>query len=101
MILGKVGQVFHSDKDGNPAGGFSSAPGTTIVWQHGPGEHQTGAIVEQIIQIAIGRLEYYQGTKFECEENANAITHLTKAIEYIQSRTQSRIDRGVEGTYEK
>lgn len=99
MILGKVGQVFHSDKDGNPAGGFSSAPGTTIVWQHGPGEHQTGAVVEQIIQIAIGRLEYYQDTKFECEENADAIGYLERALKCINSRTQSRIDRGVEGTY--
>ena len=99
MILGKVGQVFHSNKDGNPAGGLSSAPGTTIVWQHGPGEHQTGAVVEQIIQIAIGRHENNQGTKFECEENADAIGYLERALNCINSRTQSRIDRGVEGTY--
>ncbi len=98
MIIGKINES-HFSENGNPAGGFSTATGITIVWQNGPGGVQTGAVVEQVIQIALGRLNYYQETKFACKENADAIAYLAKALGRLNSRTEDRIDRGVEGTH--
>ena len=103
-------QVIHQrhdvDRDGNPAGGFTSGLGISISWQNGPlgrGPEQieaNGAFVEGIIEAVIGRLEYYQTSKFKCQENALAITKLQEALHWCQHRTQDRERRAVEGTHE-
>ena len=94
-----------NDADGNPAGGVSSTRGATISWQNGPlGRGETrrepnGAFVEDIIQIALGRLRYYQAGRFACDTNQEAITGLEMAAEALERRTRDREAREVEGTH--
>lgn len=93
-----------NDKAGNPAGGMTYGTGYAIIWQDGPlgsGEGQkepNGAQVEDIIGAAIDRLEFYQMSKFVCEDNGKAIEHLYAALDSLATRTADRISRDVEGT---
>jgi hypothetical protein len=90
----------------NPAGGVSSGLGFTISWQAGPlgrGEERrvpNGAFVEKIIFAAIDRLQFYQRSKFRCDENEAAINHLQDALLSMETRTAGREAREVEGTHE-
>ncbi len=93
------------DTNGNPAGGMVSGTGISINWQNGPlGRDESriepsGAFVEGVIQAALQRIEYYQGSKFACRENALAATKLEEALHWLESRTASREAREVEGTH--
>ena len=104
-MLGKLTSNHFNDVNGNPGGGTTFGEGFTIAWQNGPlgrGKDraaQNGAFVETIIKAAADRIEYYQDSRFKCEENAAALHHLNKAIEVLQSRTKSRKTQGVEGTH--
>jgi hypothetical protein len=94
------------DPNGNPHGGSVTGVGIDIRWQAGPlgrGENRiepNGAFVEGVIQAAIGRMEYYQSSRFACAENAEALVHLKAALAALESRTKSREVREVEGTHE-
>lgn len=96
----------YSDPDGNPAGGFVDGKGLRIVWQAGPLGREdnrlttNGAFVETVIQAAKQRLEYYQNSKFACDENEDAINHLAAALVTLNERTSKREQRGVEGTHD-
>lgn len=105
----EITQEHWLDNDGNPTGGKTTGVGISIVWQHGPlgtGEDRkppNGAFVEGVIAAAIGRLEYFQTAsagKFSCVENTEALNHLNEAMNHLQSRTDKRTARGVEGTNE-
>ena len=80
--------------------------GLSIDWQNGALASETGrsepngAFVETVILAARRRIEYYQRTKFACDENADAIDHLNGALEVLQGRTARREAAGVEGTHE-
>jgi len=93
------------DADKNPAGGLSEATGIRIQWQHGPlkvggvQRDPNGAFVETVLHIAKNRLDFYQGSKFNCADNQEAIDHILKAIEALNRRTKNRTERGVEGTH--
>ena len=93
-----------NDENGNPAGGFVDGKGIQIQWQNGPlgrGEERiapNGAFVEGVIAAAIQRISYYQASKFNCRENAIALTHLETALLWLNKRTMDREARGVEGT---
>lgn len=92
---------------GAPAGGTTAGVGIQIQWQNGPlgrGADRVspnGAFVEGVIQAALGRLQHYQSTKFNCRENALAITKLEEALHWCQHRTADREARAVEGTHGK
>ena len=94
-----------NDENGNPAGGNTYGNGFAIAWQNGPlgrgidRKVPNGAFVEDIIFSAINRLEFYQNSKFACEENAEALKALRFASEWLDSRTLKRDKRGVEGTH--
>ncbi len=94
-----------SDEDRNPAGGVSCGRGFTISWQNGPlgrgseRKEPNGAFVETIIAAAKDRLEFYQESRFACEENANAIEFLKDALAVLDGRTNRREVEGVEGTH--
>ena len=96
-----------TDKDGNPAGGVTCGRGFTISWQNGPlgrgddRKEPNGAFVEEVIEAAIDRIRFYQSGKFNCEENAEALSHLELALAVLQQRTADREARGVEGTHEE
>lgn len=107
-----VRHIFFDDDNGNPAGGISEGKGFLIAWQQGPltllnpenGEvtrlPQTGAFVEHVLTACLGRLEYYQDSKFNHELNAHAITHIREALFDLNERTREREERGVEGTHQ-
>lgn len=101
----QINQDHWKDADGNPAGGNTFGAGFAIGWQNGPlgrGEErkpQNGAFVEDIIQAAIGRIHFYQESKFACADNADALVHLHKAAEALDRRTKNRESRQVEGTH--
>ena len=107
MAAQELRQSHQTDTNGNPAGGSTVSMGMSIIWQRGPlrtaeGEERApnGCFVETVIAAAAGRLEYYQGTKFACGENVEAIEHLQRAMEALERRTASRVAREVEGTHE-
>jgi len=95
------------DEAGNPAGGTTSGVGIEIMWQDGPlgrgaeRKEPNGAFVEDVLRAAIGRLQFYQASKFNCRENQIALTHMETALLWLQERTAKREARGVEGTHEK
>src|SRR2546429_4490518 len=101
----KFDAVNHLDKDGNPAGGNVSGVGLHIEWQKGPlgrgGDRQqpNGAFVETVLAAALQRIQFYQDTKFKCEENARAIDKIQDALQWLNRRTMDREGRDVEGTH--
>ena len=70
-----------------------------VSFQNGPiGESGVnGCQNEDLIAIAIDRLQYFQKGNFSCRENAIAITKLEEALLWLNKRTNDRIVRGVEG----
>jgi hypothetical protein len=109
-----------TDTNGNPSGGTVYGNGFSISWQNGPlGRHTSacmlngtcsanctrvppnGAFVEDVIAAVRQRLEYYQASKFHCEENRIALEHLACAADVLEARTKAREARAVEGTYAK
>lgn len=104
-MLQLIKESHESDSDGNPAGGVTTGTGISISWQNGPlqfgekSKEPNGAFVEGVMQAALGRLKYYQSTKFSCRENALAITNLEEALHWCQHRTRDREERQVEGTH--
>jgi len=105
-MLDETVNIFNfTDKDGNPSGGCAVGTGINILWQNGPlgrGEDRldpNGAFVETVIDIAKRRLEFYQESKFKCDENEMAIKRLDAALSYLNDRTKKREERKVEGTH--
>lgn len=94
-----------NDSNGNPAGGCTSGTGLQITWQNGPlsvdglRKEPNGCFVETVIAAALDRIQYYQASKFNCRENALAVTKLEEALHWLNHRTANRKNRGVEGTY--
>jgi len=106
-MLQIINSKHNADANGNPSGGTTEGKGFLIEWQNGPlgrSEDGTrvepnGAFVEGVIAAALDRIQYYQGTKFKCRENALAITKLEEALHWMQHRTADRENRKVEGTH--
>lgn len=96
------------DGNSNPTGGFVTGKGLEIHWQDGPlgrdadRKDPNGAFVETVLSAVLQRIEFYQtanNKKFACRENALAITKIEEALHWLDSRTQSREARKVEGTH--
>ncbi len=98
--------IHNCDPEGNPAGGETEGTGIKIRWQRGPlgrdegRQEPNGAFVEGVIAAAIDRLQHYQASKFQCNENGRAIMHLERALEELDNRTADREARSVEGTHQ-
>lgn len=73
-----------------------------IHFQQGPIKETgvNGVANEDLIAIVINRLESFQGSAYNCEENAKAINLLQETLMVLRSRTNKRVIRGVEGTSE-
>ena len=95
------------DGMGNPSGGAVTSIGMVINWQNGPSgrgvdrKPPNGAFVEDVITAALTRLRFFQGTKFACQDNEEAIVHLEEAMHSLLIRTRDRENRKVEGTYQQ
>jgi len=93
------------DVDNNPTGGSVVGTGLDIKWQDGPlgrdaeRKEPNGAFVETVISAVIQRIEFYQESKFKCDTNQNAISHLNNALSHLETRTKDREKRGVEGEH--
>lgn len=96
------------DEHKRPAGGYVDGIGISINWQDGPlgapddpnRMDPNGAFVEDVIRIALARLEFYQIGQFQCSENAEAIEYLRGALQALNHRTERRTKAGVEGTHD-
>ena len=60
-----------------------------------------GVMNEDLIAMVICRLEHFNQSKFNCEENLMAIENLSSALSWLRKRTTDREQRGVEGTHIK
>ena len=105
IVSNPNGKNFHSghwsDEDGNPAGGISYTHASTVVWQNGTVKKhgRNGAQVEDIIDIALDRLKFFQEGKFPCKENELAIQYLTDAWSILKNRTFACLTQGIEGEH--
>lgn len=75
---------------------------TQLRFQEGPIQEVgiNGLTHEALLAVVIDRLEHFQRGPFPCAENANALGHLVAALEWLNTRTQRRAARGVEGRTE-
>lgn len=101
-------EKHYTDADGNPEGGVAFGRGFTISWQRGPlgrvgspeRQEPNGAFVEDVIKAVIGRIQFYQESRFACNENAEARSCLKAALAQLESRTARRVQAAIEGTHE-
>ena len=102
----KIEMVNDVDDNGLPTGGAVIGTGIAIEWQNGPlgrdadRKEPNGAFVEDVLRAVIDRIKFYQGTKFNCRENAIALTNCETALLWLEARTREREARGVEGTHQ-
>jgi len=89
---------FWVDANGNPTGGISTGQGFTIAWQNGVQE-RNGAFLEEVLGACKARFEFFQESKFACEENADAIAGIQAALDAMGRRFAKRAAAGIEGTY--
>ncbi len=105
---------FTTDERGNPTGGktflslarngeVSKRLAIEINYQDGiVGDvGQTGAFVEDVLEAARQRLQFFQASKFRCRENAIALTKIEEALQWLDWRTRKRLLEGVENSYEE
>lgn len=71
-----------------------------IVFQHGPvhAEGVNGCRTEDVVTLLIEKLLDFQGRSMACEENEQAIYHLTQARAALDSRRIKREQQGIVGT---
>lgn len=97
----------HTDENGNPDGGWTEAPGLQIRWQRGAldfesgGEPWNGCFLVTLLEAAKRQLEYYQGGKFKCEDNNNAMAFVELAIRVLNKRQLERFSKGIRGGHEE
>ena len=74
--------------EGEPMGGWVFGEGFEISWQDGPISDYgiNGAVVEDVLMGVMSRLEYYQESKFLCQENEEALAHLALCLEALHRR---------------
>ncbi len=105
-MMQSIACVNTFDENGNPSGGSVIGVGLDILWQNGPLGRRAdrvipnGAFCDTVLEAVKQRLEFYQGSKFKCDENALAIKHIEDAITALAVRTANREERKVEGTHE-
>jgi len=101
----QIHQTHETDKEGCPTGGTTTGVGIEIHWQNGSlgrGEDrkdQNGAFVEGVLSAVLGRLEYYENSKFEDIHNRVAIIKIKEALVQLEERTKERETRQIEGTH--
>lgn len=87
----------------NPSLFTVDTPADTLVihFQNGPIKSAglNGVTHEVLLAIVADRLRSFQAGPYACQENADALAHTTAALDALNSRTQSREARGVEGTH--
>lgn len=87
----------------NPSGDPRVLHDTPIVFQNGPLKEAgpNGVTNEALLAIVEDRLAAFQAGRFACEENEYALRNVRGAIEALASRTNRRVEQGVEGTHQE
>jgi hypothetical protein len=72
-----------------------------LEFQNGPiAEAGVNGITQEVLlSVVIDRLRGFQNGDYKCRENAIALTKIEEALMWLNSRTRSREQRGVEGTH--
>lgn len=80
--------------------GESSYTGLEILFQNGPIQEKgvNGITQEALLAVVIDRLRSFQAGPYKCYENEKALGRVKEALNWLQQRTLSRMQRGVEGT---
>lgn len=83
------------DRDDVLAGEFGH-----VQFQNGPVKENgvNGCHQEDLLIIVIDRLEHFQRGDFACKENDYALQKIREALVCLRDRTNTRVERGVEGT---
>lgn len=91
-----------TNEDGSHAGGVSTGVGFTIAWQRGPLTEagRNGAFLIEVLESCRCQLQYFQMSKYACDENLKALEHLDEAIFALKSRRDRRQAEGVLGTHQ-
>lgn len=100
-VLGRGFEAKHRIRDGVPMGGITAFCAGAIGWQAGPVGRdgiQNGAQVEDVLNAAADRLQFFQNSIFACVENAEALQLLTLVLAALDRRTRRRVLEGKEGT---
>ena len=96
-----IQHVTHTnDENGNPGGGVFAATGLSGFWQDGPAGlegNYTGAMVEDLLELGISRMEFYQRGRFACESNEKVLFLLKAALDELNARSAERRARKVKG----
>ena len=101
-IVVELDNYNKTDHSGNVTGGYSTGMGMEIHWQDGAlytDKPRNGALVDEVLQAALQRLEAYQETRLSCFETHDAITKIQEAMQWLEARRRSRQAWGVQGTY--
>ena len=72
-----------------------------VIFQTGPRKESTsisGVLDSDLLEIVRDRLTSFQQGPFKCEENEEALKHVTEALEWMNKRVENRAKRGVLGT---
>ena len=108
----KIQTVQWEDGDGNPVGGSADfyhgnedSHGWPFVesfrFQEGViSKGVNGLMIEDLIQVLIDRLNYFQKSQFSSDFNAEAVQHLGRAYDSLMKRRYDRERRGVLGKHE-
>lgn len=94
--------IHNFTQGGNiPDGGAAYGEGFCITWQRGSLENgRNGAFLIEILNVCKAQLLFYQKSKFPCQENVEALEHLQKCIDVLDSRINRRRQQGILGTHE-
>jgi hypothetical protein len=86
--------------NGEHDGGVSMGIGFTIAWQRGPINEagRNGAFVMEVLDAVRSQLEYFQNSKYQCDENQAALDLLSQAMQVLQARRDRRAVEGTLGT---
>lgn len=79
-------------------------PSQDISFQHGPRklpDSVHGVLDTDLLEIVRDKLKGFQSGEFSCRENACALTHIEKALMWMNRRVEDRIERQVLGTEKK
>ena len=70
-----------------------------IFFQNGPIPEKgvNGITIESLLAVCSDRLHCFQAGQFACDDNQEALDHITQAIQLLHKRTRARVARQVEG----
>src|SRR4051794_10083758 len=83
----------------NTDDGYTHGFGSCLVqFQNGPIKEfgVNGVTQEALLAIVIDRLRSFQAGPFACDDNMEALLHISAGLKVLQRRTKARIARGVE-----